>query len=405
MTTVIDHAIAIPTRPNSVWQVINDISNLPNWHPDSQRVQYLTTVKSGRGTRWRNTTRSNKEQVFEITAWYEGLGYEYRIVDGSNYPKNRGRIRLQEAPEGTVVQWTFSYEMNGFLSNLRNNLSMKGKADKEIVLGLRNLYILIKEAKADEVLDPVQSKAYLKEAPNVEERASYQPKYPSKVSSQEIPAVKLNEDMRFKPPAETEQAPLAATTAPQIEEPPLTLEDTRPNPVVQAASEVPPVPSLSEPDFLKAMPDPAPVQPEANIEVSPPEESVKTTENVSTGETETAPVSAQDVDVEPVEIEEKAPVKPVAPKQDVSKLDTATVSVFELFGIDKPSETEKVQTMREIPAVEDADVRTPIIEPPRAFMDSTPIIPDVTPEVPARRQGLRAALRSRFTKVRVPRNE
>lgn len=254
MTTVIDHAIAIPSRPGAVWQVISDISNLPTWHPDSKRVQYLTTNTSGRGTRWRNTTNSNKEQVLEITAWYEGLGYEYRIVDGSNYPKNRGRIRLQEAPEGTVVQWTFSYEMNGFLSNLRNKLSMKGKADKEVVQGLRNLYILIKESKLDEVLDPEQSKAYLKIAPNVEQRASYQPKYPTRVSSQEVPVVKIDDNRRYKPPAQ------AVASMPLIEEPPQTDEDTRPNPVIQTANEVPITPQIAEPDFLKAMPDPATTQ-------------------------------------------------------------------------------------------------------------------------------------------------
>lgn len=384
MTTVITRAISIPTRPSAVWQVVSDISNLPTWHPDSKRVQYLTTAKSGRGTRWRNTTISNKEQVLEITAWYKGLGYEYRIVDGSHYPKNRGRIRLQEAPEGTNVQWTFSYEMSGFLGNLRNRVSMKGKANDEIVQGLQNLYVLIKETKLDEVLDPEQSKAYLKKAPNVEERASYQPKYPTKVASQEIPAINLDENQRYKPPA-----PVFASV-PQIEEPPQTEEDTRPNPVIQKASEVPITPKMSEPDFLKAMPDPEPVQPKPVVDNRPVIIATEP-EIASSGETETA--------------EAKAIIEPLTPGRDTSKMDTAAVSVFELFGINKPSETEQVRTLQEdlIPVDESIVAESPIIEPPRTFMDSAPIIPDVTPETPTRRQGLRATLRSRFTKVRVPR--
>lgn len=392
MTTVIDHAIAIPTRPGAVWQVISDISNLPTWHPDSKRVQYLTTIKSGRSTRWRNTTQSNKEQVLEITAWYEGLGYEYRIVDGSNYPKNSGRIRLQEAPEGTVVQWTFSYEMNGFLSNLRNKLSMKGNADKEIVQGLRNLYVLIKESKLDEVLDPEQSKAYLKIAPNVEQRASYQPKYPTRKSSQEIPVVKINDNRRYKPPAQ------AVASMPLIEEPPQTDEDTRPNPVIQTVNEVPITPQIAEPDFLKAMPDPATTQD------SLAKEDVNVPETGSSGETETVATHAMQTDTE--DVKAKTTVEALSQEHATGKLDTATVNIFELFGMDKPSETEKVRTLREELRVVDETVVTesPIIEPAKSFMDSTPIIPDVTAETPSRRQGLRATLRSRFTKVRIPRN-
>ena len=406
MTTVIDHAIAIPTRPNSVWQVVSDISNLPTWHPDSKRVQYLTTIKSGRGTRWRNSTSGNKEQVLEITAWYEGLGYEYRIVDGSDYPRNRGRIRLQEATEGTIVQWTFSYEMSGFLGRLRNNLSMKSKADKEIIQGLRNLYVLIKETKSDEVFDPEQSKAYLKEAPNVEERASYQPRYPSKVSSQEIPVVKLEDNTRFKPPVQIGEATESVASTPKIDEPPLTEDDTRPNPVVQHVDEVPPALSVTEPDFLKAMPDPE--SPQAQDSVSREADSVvkDLAESGASSETETTATGTTGVEGKSVESGEKAKVEPLTGGRDVNKLDTATVSVFELFGIEKPSETEKVQTLREIPGVqEDVPVNASIIEPPKSFLDSTPIIPDVTPEIPTRRRGLRATLRSRFTKLRVPRSE
>ncbi|MEL6306871.1 MAG: SRPBCC family protein, partial [Chloroflexota bacterium] len=284
MPTVIDHAIAIPTRPHYVWDVIRDIPQNPTWQPNSQRVQFLTSVKQGRGTRWRNTTPDNREQVFEITAWYEGLGYEYRIVDGSPYPKNRGRIRLQEAPEGTVVQWTFSYEVDGFFGSIRNSIGMRGNADKQVVEGLRQLYGYIKDARNDEAYDPEASKAFLREAPNVVERSEYKPRYPSKISDQEIEradvAATQEQDALFRPPTPAIQT--QTTPTPIIHEPPVEEGDTRPNPAVSPAAQIdaPPVqatpttpferlrqsrqtnlPPLEEPDFLKAIPDALPMDP------------------------------------------------------------------------------------------------------------------------------------------------
>lgn len=403
MTTVIDHAIAIPTRPANVWQVISDISNLPTWHPDSQRVQYLSTMKSGRGTRWRNTTNSNKEQVVEITAWYDGLGYEYRIIDGSSYPQNRGRIRLQEAPEGTVVQWTFSYHTSGFFNNLRNNLSLKGRADKEVIQGLRNLYVFVKDSKLDENLNPELSKAYLKEAPNVEERASYQPRYPSKVSDGDVvQEIEADKDVVFKPPSEKQLQPVVSVA--KIVEPALTDEDTHPNPVIEKTDDVPAVKQSKEPDFLKTMPDPAPHIQEEQDKASVPAPDISS-------RAESREVEAKVVAESPVQAQEEqkpATVTAETQGQDTGKLDTSTVSVFELFGIEKPSETEKVQTLREMPAVtESVSIESPVesVDTKKAFEDSTPIIPDIKPELPSRRTGLRAALRGRFVKVRSPRSD
>ncbi|MEM9954139.1 MAG: SRPBCC family protein [Chloroflexota bacterium] len=411
MTTVIDHAIAIPTRPANVWDVLKDVSNYPNWHPDSQRVQYLTTLRHGRGVRWRNTTQSNKEQVFEITAWYEGLGYEYRIVDGTSYVNNRGRIRLQEAPEGTVVQWTFSYETSGFLSNLRNNLSMKSSADKEIVQGLRNIYVLIKEAKADEMINPEASKSYLKEAPNVQERASYQPRHPSKVSSQEIPAVSLD-DSPFMPPKQASEPLQPEGIVASIEEPPLTDDDTRPNPTVQTTNTVPSAPAIDEPDFLKSMPDAqvVPSASQADTGGTTSEDETVANRIGSSGETETVPFEPETLAVLPPKAEDDSsnPVQPLIDDPDFNKRDTSTISVFEVFGLEKPSETEPVRTLSNITANtddEEASIAIEISEPLIAFMDSAPIIPDVQPDIPERRRGLRAVMRRRGLKLRVPKSE
>lgn len=362
MTTMIDHAIAIPTRPSNVWEQIGDISKNQMWQPNCERVQFLTSSQSGRGTRWRSTPSRGKEQVIEITAWYDGLGYEYRIVDGVPYADNRGRIRLQDSPEGTIVQWTFSYELTGVLGGLRNALSTRRGIDNDIVDGLRNLYVYIRDTKSDEPLLPEESKSFLKAAPDVTARSQYQPRYPSAMGARSdlTPA--------FRPQQSAlESNPLA------IEEPPLTDEDTHPNPSVQVAAEV------------KA---PEPVKPEPLPRLDEPEE-------------ETLPASQ---DSTPATLEDKpraqaqpGVVEPLATGHEVNKLDTAKISVFEVFGLEKPSETEQVQTLSEKPVETKSD--EPITT--RPFGDSAPIIPDIDPEVP-RRRGLRAALRRKSTHVRRP---
>lgn len=410
MTTVIDHAIAIPTRPSVVWDVIRDISNNSAWQSDSQRVQFLTTARYGRGMRWRNTNKANKEQVIEITAWYEGLGYEYRIVDGSVYPNNRGRIRLQESPEGTVVQWSFSYDVNGLFGGLRNNFGLKGRADKQIVEGLKKLYVFIKDSKADEQLIPEESKSYLQEAPNVQERASYQPRYPIKTKSQEMRAIQVDTEDRFKPPAEHVPTPL-------IEEPPLADEDTRPNPAIAASEPV------AEPSFLESLPaDSVSSNSLPTIDSALEEETVRAVDETADETLPTLPRSQQKATPVSNEIglserstqeneaiadvpltdegANKATLESITPNQDVSKLDTAKISVFELFGLEKPSETEQVVAIR---TTSTGEILIP--EPPRSFMDSAPIIPDVQPERHTRRRGLRASLRSQLKRIRVPKYE
>lgn len=424
MPIVIDHAISIPSRQTHVWNVIRDISQNPDWQLDSQRVQFLTTSKSGRGTRWRNTTAKGKEQVIEILAWYEGLGYEYRIVDGANFENSRGRIRLQEAPEGTIVQWTFSYEVKGFMGSLQNNLGAKRQLDNEIIQGLRQLYTIIKDAKADERLVPEESKSYLKEAPDVEERAKYQPRHPSAVKAQELTAIQDN-DAAYRPPTRS------TGSIPAIVEPPLEQDDTRPNPSVQPEAPKPaimesPAPRspMNEPDFLRHMPEQMPTN---NFVVSSP---APTTAPKPEEETAPAPppIPAETEAAKPLP---QAKVEPLSPERDFNKMDTAQVSVFELFGLPKPSETEKVRAIDEEPAPPvmlfepKAEAPAPVQEPEAVavpevvlvspeptsesikvaaiFNDQTPIIPDVEPE-PKRRTGLRANLRQRLAPLRIPKS-
>jgi len=76
--------------------------------------------QTGQGTRRRCTPATGgKDFIEEITAWVDGLGYEYRVVEGGPYRSFQGRFRLQPGPDGTSVQWTVWYRPKGILGAIR----------------------------------------------------------------------------------------------------------------------------------------------------------------------------------------------------------------------------------------------------------------------------------------------
>ncbi len=371
-TTTIDHAIAISTSQQVVWSQISDLSKNPQWQTQCESISYLTTMHSGRGTRWRMRTRRGDEYVMEVTAWYDGLGYEYIIVDGAPYLSNRGRVRLQEAPEGTVVQWTFNYELKGFLSGLRNSLQVKRGLDREIIESLQNLYTYIHEMAPQQQFAPESTKSYLREAPDVLERANYKPRYPSalermRAATIEVPALD-----------EEESSPVPETS---IVEPPLAEDDTKRNYVVQPTTH----PVQADPDFLREIPA-TELDAKAKEKQSLP--LLEETDSLEQS-TEAAPVLPTLDESEPFAFEDNellgSPLPDVLTRRE--SLDTAEISVFEIFGLQKPSETSRMR------AIQDSDLK--------ASASTTRIIPDVTPRE-SRRQGLRANLRQRIVKLRTP---
>jgi uncharacterized membrane protein len=492
MSTVIDHAISIPAPQEQVWQQVRDIQLNTEWQASSEQVTFLTGKQNGRGTRWRNTTPDGSEQVIEITAWYEGLGYEYVIVDGVSFETNRGRIRLQEVPEGTVVQWTFSYDIGGMFGGLRNALITKGRIDGEIVDSLRNLYRYVKSTRSDEYT-PEQSRALMRAAPDVEERSKYQPRHPSVVRQEAADSsaeLDTDPDAMFKPPADAQPAaaapeqeaePVVADVsqtddtlaeepipdeAVPIVEPPLSDDDTRPNPTVQETdsldeADVPDEATVAStpPDDLTAfdtqerpVTEPEPVSDtdtasdaaakdtESEIEDTGTPESEEAADEKEAEEAPAMSVSESDdtishrddaardtadsaatTEPEP-DVKEVAPPQPPQPRPDLNKLDTSQVSVFDLFGVPKPSEADSTESSgsdNDMPAATDSTPAEPAIAADPAAeqehiseaaaardeaspFDDAPIVPDVEPEPQPGRTGLRAKLRRRLTRLRRP---
>jgi hypothetical protein len=221
---ILDHRILVPQSASDIWDYISDFSKNPVWQVDTASVSFLTSRRDGIGVRWRYTTANGREYVAETTAWYDGLGYEYTIVDGASFRENKGRLRLQEIAEGTIVQWTFSYEVGGFLGGMRNAVLLRRQVENSMVDSLKMLWRVMNQAGGERVREV---KSLMQDAPNYEARAHYKPRHPSKV---ERAAEQVSGD----------DEPMTIT------EPAFSDEDTRPRvPVVAAAPETP------EPDGIE----------------------------------------------------------------------------------------------------------------------------------------------------------
>jgi uncharacterized membrane protein len=347
--TIIDQRILIPAGPEVVWEQLSDIANNPKWQADCKSVSFLTSLREGPGMRWRTTSASGHEYVLEITAWYDRIGYEYIYVDGVPYRENKGRVRLQEIAEGTVVQWTFTYEMPGLVGGLRNSLGIKRQIENTMIDSLKSLWRHVNQSGGSQPFHT--AKSLMRDAIDYEKRAQYKPRHPSAVSDR-------REDMI------SEQV---------LFEPPIAEDDTRPRPAVAEA----PTPE-KEPDFLTDVP--ASESPIIEEKRSTPEVPV-----VDMVAPDTAPVQIkpEKVDAIPEPVEKsviadwplESDLTPLMGKRDTplmsavkptplaenepDKLDTGKISIWEVFGVPRPSETQEI-----IPVKDEAVAATaPPLEP------------------------------------------
>ncbi|MAU11152.1 MAG: hypothetical protein CL607_15135 [Anaerolineaceae bacterium] len=444
MNNTIDHAILIPAYTKTVWQHLSNVEENPAWQADCERIAYLNSVRDQKGIRYRSFGRGNRESVVEITAWYPGLGYEYIIADGFAHP-NRGRIRLQEVAEGTVVQWTFSYETSGLVGGLSNSLSLKRRLNNEVIRNLQALYQYI--GQVAEKPDSNLIKSTMRDAPDASDRANYQPKYPSALEdgeeypsgrayqTQEAPSVTPmadfdepastpspdeatdveapQSDVMFMRPEERDSEPMSGGI--QIIEPPLSDMDTQPNPVVQDADIAP-----SAENVQQELPADYPATPETSIPAppsAPTEEDKASTEqyviprppfepsDVVEEEKRATDEHQATVDA-PVDDEEDSATVPTrldklearsksasdvtapTPSPDSVSDDTSQLSVFELFGLQKPSETQEMR------AIQDAQLA--------ALDELEAATEEVTYEPVDRGEGIRIRLRKQSVKLKFP---
>ncbi|MBN8593771.1 MAG: SRPBCC family protein [Anaerolineae bacterium] len=367
--TIVDHRILIPRPPGLVWEFISDLNRNPEWIVDCTRIAFVTPRHSGVGVRWRHTTERGKDVVLETTAWYDGLGYEYTFVDGAPYKESKGRVRLQETPEGTVVQWTFTYETGGLLANVKNAVSDRRRIDSQIVDSLKNLWRATGKLGGEA---GYAARSLMRDAPDYEARSQYKPRHGhSRMETQETLPV----------------SPLV------IEEPPVKQEDTRPRPAIQISAD------QGEPPFLSDLKVANPGSAMADSEVSAPpiiEKLPVTASLASTAPLPEVPMGSS----QPVEIDPALSVK-----------DTAEVSVFDLFGIPRPSQTQQMAAItaeveEAIMAAESASKVEDNLAAPAASTLFTPTdvltVPIKPVVVTGSRAGYRKSKRRQRIRLRLP---
>lgn len=314
---ILDQRILIQdVPPDVVWGHISDIAQNPTWQVDCRSVSFLSTRRTGPGVRWRYTNDQGRECVVETTAWYDGLGYEYTFVDGVPFRNSRGRIRLQEIPEGTVVQWSLTYETAGVLGGVRNTIRLKRHLENVMVDSLKTLWSYIHQSSAGHTVH--EPKSLMRDAPDYEARAKYQPRHPSVVRIEQ-------------------------STGTIIPEPPISDEDTRPRaPVLPDEST-----RREESEFLGDISMFEPPRERAGTDTQPASAPTEASEE-ETVTAEEAPVATDDGLAEPIAesvIEQPAIESPGIPPEELAKMDTSQISVFDVFGLPKPSETQEMKAV------------------------------------------------------------
>lgn len=324
--TIIAQRILIPAAPETVWACVSDIDSNTRWQTECEAVSHLSSRRSGPGVRWRSIGPDRREQVMEITAWYDGLGYEYTVVDGLPFASAKGRIRLQEIPEGTIVQWTFTYEPKGVAGSLRSSLGARRRIENAMVESLKNLWRYINQSGGAQ--HSHEAKSLIREALDYEARANYKPRHPS---------------------AFDEQSAKQGQPEPVIPEPPLTDEDTRPRPAIQPETAAEPAAAAAEAEAAPeaaAPPADAALEKELEDRFTEPKlpEPPAPAEAPAVEIAETASPEPESAAVTPEIPGAQAPAafspEPAAPVVQQPPADAAHASIWEIFGVPPPSEAQ-----------------------------------------------------------------
>lgn len=169
---LIDQRILIDAPPDAVWQVISDQSQLVRWHAGYTSVSVLTTQQRGSGVRRRCALASGKDVIEEISAWVEGMGYEYHRVEGGPYKSYQGRLRLQLGPDGTSVQWTLNYTPKGVFGFVKDRLGGNRALAQMVTDSLRQLRREV-DALGQRMNEEARARASIRGRLNADERAAY----------------------------------------------------------------------------------------------------------------------------------------------------------------------------------------------------------------------------------------
>lgn len=362
--TLIDQRILIDAPPQLIWEYLADPEKLVEWHAGYTSVSVLTTQQTGVGVRRRcAVTGGGKDVIEQITAWVDGLGYEYRLVDGGPYRSFRGRFRLQPGPDGTSVQWTVEYTPRGLLGKLRDLLSGRKQLTAMMAASLRELRQQINTLGL-RMDDAYRARLGIQGRLNATERAQYQRRHPTPETAgivqppapaettpalpdQPLP-VHQEADTEPKPPPGLREA-LAAQQPEPLPPPPPPAQITPPEPSRSVVSDLPKTAPLSSPAPDHQRPTP----PRGIPAVRPPTAAEERPSFIPPRAAETLtdrPTPPRGVTAAPshdTAADERPTLPPPLPRRDTSDL-----SIWEIFGIPRPSEQDEAALRGLIESVE-----------------------------------------------------
>ena len=349
--TLIDQRILIDAPPPIIWEFVSDPYRLAQWHAGYNSVSVLTTQQTGLGTRRRcAVTGGGKDVIEQITAWVDGLGYEYEFVEGGPYRLMRGRIRLQPGPDGTGVQWTVEYRPKGPLGLLRDWLGGRKQFAAMMAASLRELRQQV-NALGLRMDDTYRARLGIQGRLNVTERAHYQRRHPVPGADSPAPApvaesapppggeVTAPEPPAAPPQAPPERAVLAAEAEPAAPAPLAPAEPVPLPPVIAPPGATAP-PGDAEPDYQRVTPPrgiPAVQRPPAGDAPSP------FARPVSPGEKMARPQPAPPPDAPSPALpgDRERADRPETLPPPTPKTDTGEISIWEVFGLRRPSERDE----------------------------------------------------------------
>lgn len=411
MASLVDQRISIPLPVHAVWSVLADQAQLQRWRVDCQTVQILSARQFGVGTRRRCIPPHGSDKIEEISAWFEGIGYEYRLTENRSYKEWIGRIRLQAIPEGTIVQWTITYEMRGLLGRLLNFIGGRAQLEEDCGESLRRLrhwaesnYLAAQgeSAKRRQTLQPIPSIVRSSTQPIIippqDAAADTKPRKPIGLEdvisssappttpSLESPAVQTDPIAAYaaptdpKPPTPT---PIPAVVATPSESSAYTAP-TDPKP--PTPTPIPAVKTPTPPPIAKSPTAPTPSQPQAAVlppgmpeilKVTPPQGTPKVdisrlrfADEVNTELDLTAPRDAGDTG-------QTQAFRPGLPPP-TSPQDTGEISIWDAFGLSAPSKMD-AQALAEVVKTT-GEFKPVIIEPSAKEGDTVVFSPLYKPQ-------------------------
>ncbi len=374
---IIDQRILIVAPSEAVWPYLSETALYSRWNKGAKQISLLSTKLKGVGVRRRCTDSRGKSVVEEMTAWLDNIGYEYIVIEGP-YKSFIGRLRLQPLPEGTLITWEIDYKLRGAFAGLRDALGFRRRLRKQTTDSLR---ILKRTVEASGIrLDPERQKRVAMQAdPGLQARQARMnepttraPMQTPTMPQQPIyspPRVVVGEDDLTEipstlPPAPATSVPTAIpappTAAPQITLPPAAVRAEIPPPPVVGERTIPAAakPAIPEPPIkvddtkpsIKQVAEPTIASSAADDNADSLASTVPI-ELVAPKPPAPPPTATQNVIVPPPSLPDlRPPLEPSIPMptpapselpQPPQKMETGEMSIWDVFGVSRPSDVHK----------------------------------------------------------------